>query len=269
MKRKFVFSILGGLCLGLGIYSTFIEPKRLTTTHLEIITEKNGSFVRIVHLSDLHIGKFYGQRCVEKLVDKVNAVNPDIVVFTGDLFDRFDCYLREETAMPLKKIRAPLGKYAVWGNHDRTHMRWRFSQFLEKIDFTLLVNTGATICLQNQKRLAIAGTDDWLYGNPDKQAVITAMAGKDYRILLMHEPDAADLMDAHSVDLILSGHTHGGQVKLPCCPTVTTPMGKKYARGLFKVGESAFLYVNRGIGTTHLPLRAGAIPEITVIDIKI
>ena len=224
--KKTIMTAFGGLGL-LAAYSILVEPNRLAVKKYEMGAGQTR--LRVVQLTDIHIGPFYPRRKVARLVRKVNRLSPDVVVFTGDLYDRFIRYRREDAAEPLAALEARLGKFAVWGNHD-----------------------------------------DLLYGEPDIKQTVRGTAGSDYQIILMHEPDGADRLQGTGVDLVLSGHTHGGQIRLPLLPTVTTDLGKKYIRGFYTIDpeNSTELYVNKGIGCTQIPARLGAVPEIAVFDIK-
>ncbi|WP_195270288.1 metallophosphoesterase [Eubacterium sp. 1001713B170207_170306_E7] len=266
--KKAIVTVLGGLGL-LAAYSVLVEPNRLAVRRHAVGSGQKR--LRVVQLTDIHIGPFYSRRRVARLVRRVNRLSPDVVVFTGDLYDRFIRYRREDAAEPLAGLQAPLGKFAVWGNHDCTKMARWYAPVLERAGFTLLENEAVILPAGQGRTLAIGGTDDLLYGEPDVQQTARGTAGSDYRIILMHEPDGADRLKGTGVDLILSGHTHGGQIRLPLLPTVTTDLGKKYIRGFYTIDpeNSTALYVSQGIGCTQIPARLGAVPEIAVFDIQI
>lgn len=265
--KKTIMTAFGGLGL-LATYSILVEPNRLAVKKYEMGTGQKR--LRVVQLTDIHIGPFYPRRKVARLVRKVNRLSPDVVVFTGDLYDRFIRYRREDAAKPLAELEASLGKFAVWGNHDCTKMARWYAPVLERAGFILLENEAVILPAGEGRTLAIGGTDDLLYGEPDIKQTVRGTAGSDYQIILMHEPDGADRLQGTGVNLILSGHTHGGQIRLPLLPTVTTDLGKKYIRGFYTVDpeNSTELYVNKGIGCTQIPARLGAVPEIAVFDIK-
>ncbi|MDO4288271.1 MAG: metallophosphoesterase [Eubacterium sp.] len=248
---------------GLAAWAFLGEPRCLTCKKYTLGTGSRR--LRLLQLSDMHIGPWMTRKQVSRLVRRVNGLSPDILLFTGDLYDRFMDWRREEDALPLALIKAPLGKYAVWGNHDRANMGRRYPELMAKVGFELLENTGKGIALAGGKMLWIAGVDDMLFGRPKRcRAEKTA----DYCVLMVHEPDAADYFKNEGYDLILSGHTHGGQVRLPLLPPVTTELGRKYLRGFYTLGKTR-LYVNPGIGCTKLPCRLGAAPEITIFDIHL
>ncbi|RHO55932.1 metallophosphoesterase [Eubacterium sp. AM05-23] len=265
--KKTIMTALAGVGL-LAAYSILVEPNRLAVK--KHVVGSGETRLRVVQLTDIHIGPFYPRRKVARLVRRVNRLSPDVVVFTGDLYDRFIHYRREDAAGPLAELEAPMGKFAVWGNHDCTKMARWYAPVLEQAGFTLLENEAVCLPAGEGRTLAIGGVDDLLYGEPDVRQTVRGTAGGDYRIILMHEPDGADRLKGAGVDLILSGHTHGGQIRLPLLPTVTTDLGKKYIRGFYTIDveNSTELYVNKGIGCTQIPARLGAAPEIAVFDIK-
>lgn len=264
--KKTIAAALGSLGL-LAAYSILVEPNRLSVKkHTRGAGEAR---LRVVQLTDIHIGPFYPRYKVARLVRKVNRLAPDVVVFTGDLYDRFIKYRREDAAEPLAALKAPLGKFAVWGNHDCTKMARWYAPVLERAGFTLLENEAVILPAGEGRTLAIGGTDDLIYGEPEVSKTARGTAAGDYRIILMHEPDGADRLKGTGVDLILSGHTHGGQIRLPLLPPVTTDLGKKYIRGFYPIDpeKNTELYVSQGIGCTQIPARLGAVPEIAVFDI--
>jgi len=133
----------------------------------------------------------------------------------------------------------------------------------------VLVNEVHTITSANGERLTITGLDDFLLGRPMIERTLHSLRPQDFNLLLVHQPDVADRFANYPVDLQLSGHSHGGQVRIPFLkPLITTSLGNKYIEGLYSLEGNIrplTLYVNRGIGTTRLPIRLFEKPELTVI----
>lgn len=204
---------------------------------------------------------------MEKIVAEVNKEKPEIVVFTGDLFDRFATYGSvEETVATLKKIDASLGKFAVWGNHDYGgDASSIYPTVLSNSDFQLLENDGTTVITTNGEKIFIAGLDDALLKTA---SIPNALAKNDgaYTVLLGHEPDIADQIQNQNVQLMLSGHSHGGQIKLPFF-TVKNMLAKKYFRGFYDITPHTKLYVNSGLGTTKISARFYIPPEIAIFKL--
>lgn len=225
--------------------------------------------VRLVHLSDIHVS---ASSCpvekLEQLVTRVNALRPGMIVFTGDLFTNYARYGNANAvSAALAKLEAPYGKFAVWGNHDKGGGAVSvYRDVLERAGFTLLVNETALVYLGDGSRMVVGGVDDAVFGSADVEGVCREMASMeaDYRLLLMHEPDLADLIVPGCVNAALAGHSHGGQVVLPIVGApLRAPLGRKYVSGFYWV-NGMLLFVNRGVGTSALPLRFFAPPEIAV-----
>ena len=133
-------------------------------------------------------------------------------------------------------------------------------------DFDVLKNAGETISLANGKRVFIGGLDDSLLGSPSIDETLSYRQGYDYSVLLTHEPDVADGFVGTNTQLVLAGHSHGGQIRLPFYQ-VTNVLAKKYVRGLYELSDHTKLYVNTGLGTTAIHARLGVPPEISVFQL--
>lgn len=268
-----IFGIMVILALILYSYARIIEPNLLTVKYENIyspyVYDKDS--LKIVQFSDTHISKYYDAEHLKKAVDKINAEKPDIVVFTGDLIERYNKYDNKDKIYEiweaLNEINAPLGKYAVYGNHDYGGGAERaFREIMEKGGFQILQNEKANI---SSYPVNIIGMDDSIFGTLDKETIISFLDEGTYNIILSHEPDVADLFLEYAADLFLTGHSHGGQVNLPVI-SYTPPLAQKYIRGMYDLNNyrQTKVYVNVGLGTSTLPLRFMAIPELTVITIN-
>ncbi|NLG08310.1 MAG: metallophosphoesterase [Deinococcales bacterium] len=220
--------------------------------------------LRLAFLTDLHLGPYLGRRQLEEWVAATVELEPDLVVFGGDIVDQeYDGDLSEVVEL-LPRLRPPLGVVAVLGNHDRTRYRdlSPFRRALREAGVTLLVNEG----VQLRDDLYLAGLDDWRTGHPDIERTL-AGGGEGARVLLSHNPDVIPRLPDH-VDLLLAGHTHGGQVRLPLLgPLVTSSeYGRRYAEGWVEAPMPAF--VSRGLGVTVLPFRLFCPPELVLLDLQ-
>ncbi|MCR8635421.1 metallophosphoesterase [Paenibacillus radicis (ex Xue et al. 2023)] len=219
---------------------------------------------KIVQFSDVHFGFHYGVDEFRRVVKMINRLQPDIIFFTGDLVNTK--YESPELAIPLlQELSAPRGgKWAVLGNHDYM-TRAKVIKTLESSQFKLLVNQHSYIEFEGQ-RLYIAGIDDVMYGNYSIEEAVQTLSAQDCVLFLAHEPDIAELSSTYNISAQFSGHSHGGQIRLPFFgPLFTNKMAEQYDDGLYTVGENKMpVYVNRGIGTTNLPIRFFCRPEITV-----
>lgn len=275
MKGRQIMTLIISLLLvgcSLILYAHFIEPKRLVVGQHSLTANKQSSeTVRIVQFSDVHLSRFFTLNDFEKVIHKINAQKPDLIVFTGDLFDNFSQYGPSEAADLLGQLNAPLGKFAVYGNHDYGGGAAQgYHQVMNAGGFTVLLNEGRTVATTGGHQLFLAGVDDGLLGNAALQETFLTMPKSDYSILLAHEPDLADYLTNENVQLVLSGHSHGGQVKLPFF-TVKNQLAKHYTAGFYTLErpQPTKLYVSSGIGTTALPLRFGVPPRIECFDINL
>ncbi|PEX90961.1 metallophosphoesterase [Bacillus cereus] len=273
-----VFISMVMISVGVCYYATEIERKLITVTWNEVKSSnlpKEFNNKKIVQFSDVHLGPEFTLKQLENLVEKMNELHPDIVVFTGDLIDRFGSYNaeREEAKGILQKIHAPLGKYAVFGNHDRGGGGSLFyKKYMEEAGFSVLVNEVQKIKVENGKYITISGLDDFLLGKPQIDVTLKNLKQQDFNMLLVHEPDVVDKVARYPVDFQMSGHSHGGQVQIPFAgPLITTKLAEKYVEGMYEFGGKSkplHLYVNRGIGTTRMPVRFWSIPELSVFVLK-
>jgi predicted MPP superfamily phosphohydrolase len=256
-----LLAIAGVICFA---YGYFIEPSWIETRTIEIPTSKlHQSAVRLVQISDLHCVRRPGNE--KKVVERVNALNADVVVFTGDAVNTLKALpLFKET---LRSINAPLGKFAVRGNFDV--WKWKNIDFFGGTGFREL--DGNSIEIQKDgETFYISGLS---CEHPKKLGNLRGTIPENrFSIFLYHYPDLVEDLQHLNVDLYLCGHTHGGQIALPFYGALITmsKFGKKYEAGRYTVGDTV-LYVNRGIGMdggVAPRVRFLARPEITVFDIK-
>ena len=258
------------IIFALGIYAFVIEPRwvEITGTEVEIVNlpdEFEG--FRIVFFSDIHRGSFVSERYVARVAEMVNKQRPDIVLCAGDFVTGSADY-SESLIAPLKNIKAEFGKYAVLGNHDSWTCAEKVEENVGLAGFRFLKN-GAERVTRGSSYIIVAGIDDLWTGKPDIAEAFKGCSEKDIKILLSHNPDIFERIDRYNVDLVLAGHTHGGQVCIPFFGPVIVPSmyHRKYAAGFFRRSRGA-MYVTRGIGTYILPVRFLCRPEITVIVLK-
>lgn len=271
--RKAVRAVGGlvGLGIGAGVYGYAWERDALQVERLSVTLSglpKSFTGTKLVHFSDVHLGHFLEPQDLQRIVDRIMAEQPDMICFTGDLVDEDTRVLA--LAVPiLSQLQAPLGKYAVLGNHDyRAREQMAVRNAWAASGFEVLDNRNVSVT-KNDEKLYIAGVDDVLHGAPNMRQAVTAIPEGQTVILLAHEPDFADEAANHPVQLQLSGHSHGGQVRLPLIGHLLTPkLARKYVQGMYRVGNHSMqVYTNRGIGTTILPVRFFCRPELTVLTL--
>jgi len=252
-------AIAGLLCMAWGY---FVEPYRLEVTRIELQTPKlKSARLRIVQVSDLHCGS---KAAIEpKLPPLVNALRPDLIVFTGDACN-------SEDGIPLMRqtlcnMEAPMGKFLVRGNFDQ--QRFCGDTLFDGTGFQELLARTAQLQKEGEK-LCLTGVP---YHGDGWRLVLPNIPRDSFSIVLCHKPDLVEDVAGQPVDLYLCGHTHGGQVALPFYGALITlsRYGKRYEAGRYDVG-GMIVYVNRGIGMESFPaprVRFCARPEITVFDV--
>jgi len=268
---KLFFKSIGYLIL-IGIvtilYAMFIEPDLLRVIHYDFPhTKIQGQPIKVVQFSDTHIGDFFTIEELQKVVDKINEQEADLVLFTGDLMDDASVYKGsvEEIGTVLSNIQSKFGNYAVFGNRDYGGGAERFyEELMGSAGFHVLLNNHETINV-NGTTLSLFGADDALIGYYDAKQTMQGIEEENFNLLLVHEPDLVDDFIDYPVDLVVAGHSHGGQVYIPFVgPLLTTTLAEKYVRGLYEINENLSLYVNTGIGNTRVPFRLFNVPQITV-----
>ncbi|GBG96167.1 metallophosphoesterase [Lactococcus termiticola] len=244
------------------LYGAFIEPHRKKVRHIKISEDKG---LKIAHFSDSHFAWHTSYRRFRKFVKVLEQEKPDLILFSGDLFDKVSWGERhyQEVEGLLTGLEAPLGKLAILGNHDfaGNGQGSKFvSQLLERSGFQLLVNACQTI----DDRLSISGLDDLREGRPDFDI---QPEPADFSLLMIHEPDTVlSLKHAGDFDLIIAGHSHGGQIRIGKL-RMKNNGSKSYDRGLYELPRGGQLFVNSGLGQTFLPIRIGVPPEIVFYEL--
>jgi predicted MPP superfamily phosphohydrolase len=229
---------------------------------------------RIAHLADFHYGEYSEPTYIRHVVRVANALKPDLFALTGDFISAYPLVrtisvdFAHHCAQLLSGLEAPL-KAAVMGNHDAMVGTPEITNALASHGITVL-NDNSMPIEKNGARLWLAGVADalvWPGANLKATLPKSRRSGTEPLILMAHEPDYADQVVGSGVDLILSGHTHGGQVRIPFMPLINLPpMGEKYVEGLFSIGDLQ-LFVTRGIGTVGVPFRFRCPPEIALITL--
>lgn len=266
VSRRAFLGLAGGTLLGIALADLFwFEPRRVTIETLPLATGRAGGTVRIVQLSDLHLDGLDGFSAA--VAAAVARLAPDLIVLTGD-------YLEEERNLKavldfLRQLTAPAGIFAIQGN-------WEYWSRLEGENLRrhfkgagvrLLINERVDLAV-NGRQLSILGLD---YPSPTDQLKYLQqdLDPQRFNLLLSHIPAFAHEQLDRQVNLVLAGHTHGGQARLPLLPPIILPrFVGRFVAGLYRVGPfNTPLYVNRGIGTSILPVRFFCPPEITLIEI--
>lgn len=258
--------------LAYGYAETYrVEVKEYTFTDADVPAAFDGT--RIVLVTDIHRGPFFSQDRVRSLVERVNALEPDLIVLGGD-YVYLDTEYAASCFAELEELQAPLGRFAVMGNHD-------YGSYKDGGDGPALVlqaidETGITL-LRDQAvwlekggdRIRLGGVSDSQVGRPRLGPVLEETTEDDFVLLVSHNPDYAEELPTGAVDLVLSGHTHGGQVSILglWAPYVPSEYGQKYRTGLVTT-DATTVIISNGIGTSTIPpIRLLTRPQIVVITL--
>jgi hypothetical protein len=268
LTRRNAIASLAVSSLGAAAYSRFHEPQSLRVRKLSIALAQlppSLEGLRIVQLSDFHCEPFTSLSFLTRAAQIASDLHPDLVALTGDFIDGRPGAI-EGLAPVLGKIKSRFGTFAINGNHDVRKAGTLVEKHLSQNGIHFLKNQSHALSIHDHP-LHLAGTDS-LFGSLDIHRTLKEIPDKAFTILLAHEPDVADLASASKkVDLQLSGHSHGGQIRLPGLPPPYLPIGgKKYPRGLYRLGKTA-LFTSIGLGTTQFPLRFGCPPEVVEITL--
>lgn len=273
-RRRFLRALaatgLAGLS-GAGAYATFVEPYNYELTHTDIfirgLPESFDNF-RVAHISDIHHSRLVSIDEVARVVEITAAAEPDMVALTGDYTTSRQRYI-EPCAEALAGLTraAPAGVWAVLGNHDHYTDGELTTRAFKRRGINVLENAN-TLLRRGGDALQLIGVDDLGWEKSDWGRAFDGVDLARPTILLSHEPAVFEMPQTRGLSLILSGHTHGGQISLPFVgPPARYFKEFKYVRGLYE-REGTQLYVSRGTGLTGLPARFGARPEIAVLRLR-
>ena len=271
MKRKKLLDTtfrLGGVALAFG-YSLFIERFSFQINLYKIpvpnLPEKFNKF-RIVHLTDLHYGFQMSESVIRLIIQKVNKLSKNIIVCTGDYIHKKNCIPHIDRVWPiLSQLKAKDGVYTVLGNHDHWGSYKRSIFWLKKSGQN--IRHMAKPIEKNGQRIWIGGSGDLWEDELGIDIAFQNVPEGECKILLAHNPDTADQNFLTRIDLMISGHTHGGQVKIPWIGTPHLPVvNKKYSNGFIKA-EKCHIFISRGIGWTLMPIRINCPPEIAILEL--
>ena len=278
MKKFIKFLLIIILVISLTIvYARYGGTRGLITKEYKIETNIDNSFdgLKIVHFSDLHYLRITNKETTKNIIKEINILNPDIVVFTGDLIDK-DYTPTNTDINDLKElllsIKSKYGKYSVIGNNDNK-IRETIEDIYTNSNFILLNNDYDIIYGNNNDKLFIGGLDTYSYDKSDIDKVMTYFADNEdinYKIILVHEPDYIDIINSkyNDINLVLSGHSHNGQVNIPYVKKLFLPFGsRKYYENYYKVSNTD-LYISSGLGESRINFRIFNKPSINFYRIN-
>jgi len=244
------------------------EPFRLTIEHKQIplrrLPRELDGF-RVVQLSDIHHSPFTSREQIERAVETANNLQPDIIALTGDYVSKERAYAAP-CAELLGGLRARHGVFAVLGNHDHWTDAALITDLFRAEGITVLVNEGMRF-ENNGAAFWLAGVDDTMVGLEDLPLALAGSSQDEFKLLLAHNPIILRRAARAGVDLVLSGHTHGGQVRLRTERSASGRPRRRLLKGLARQGETQ-IYITRGLGTVVLPVRFGCPPEVSLLELR-
>lgn len=266
-----VILVASTLLTGLIYEMTVWGPRRLsveTVTLSDPLIPTNFEGVNVLFFSDAHYNKFMDKDRVSTVVSRINQLGPDIVIFGGDLFDHPSVVYpstetQNELIALLSAIQAPLGKYAVLGNHDLESPRTlqMTLNVLQAGGFEVLINQNIPIYNKDESFIRLIGLDSQLLGNPDIESAYQGIGENEFILTISHTPDIIDDLPA-STKWVFAGHSHGGQIRLPIFNEIyTVPYARNYVSGKHMVNNIQ-MNISNGIGTTRWDIRLMADPQI-------
>ena len=248
--------------------AAFAEPYMLTIEHRPIHLRRLSKVFdgfRIVHLSDVHHSGFTSRDQVARAVETANRLKPDIIALTGDYISH-DRSFAVPCAELLGRLRARYGVYAVLGNHDHWTDAALITDLFRAEGINVLVNQGFRFEHKNAA-FWLAGVDDTMVGLEDISLALAGSSDDEMKLLLAHNPIILRRAARAGVDLVLSGHTHGGQVALRSERGAKGRSRRRMLQGLGRQGDTQ-IYVTRGVGTVILPVRYGCPPEVSLLELR-
>ena len=271
MRFVFLLKILITALILAGVWGFFIEPNMITIERVSLqIKDLPSSFenIKILHLTDLHFKK-WGKK-EEKVLKLVSELKPDFIFITGDLID-----WKTRDFESCKRFWRALSKdypgktFGVYGNHEHQNKYFKKLDALFDESKIQILNNEAVKLEKEDGFIYLIGVDDPHLGYDNLEEAMKNLKVDIPKILLAHSPEIFRKVKDKEIDLVLTGHTHGCQINLPFLCDLIIPLkyDKKYKKGLFQEG-STYLYVNRGIGQTFLPIRFRSLPEITLINLS-
>lgn len=276
-RRRFIGLAASAGVTVLAADSMLLEPNRPRIVRQHIALRRwpdrlNGFTIAL--LSDFHYDPVFSVHPLHSAIGMINDLRPDLIALAGDFVSlslvpyngEKDAAVAEPCSELLRQMQAPHGLWAVLGNHDISTASRIVIGALQARGIRVLLNQSVAI-EQDGARLWLAGVNDVLTHTSDLVTTLHGIPSDEATILLAHEPDYADYVSRHPVDLQLSGHTHGGQVRIPLVGPLYLPeLGRKYIQGLYRIGPLT-LYTNAGLGTLRVPVRFNCPPEITLLTL--
>ncbi len=280
LKTVSVLIIIALVLAGIFFYSIFVSVENLTVSYHTIQSEKipaDMNDIQIAFITDLEYNHFMDKDRLTNMIQKINEVNPDIVLFGGDIFDLPLTYVpndatKQEVSQLLKTIQAPLGKFAVLGEQDNVdkNVKSMVTDILKTSDFELLNNRSIRLRNGSQASITLIGLDSLIGGTIGISKAFSNVNQEEFNILMTHCPDTIQLeeLPKTNIDLMFAGHSHGSQIYIPLLGALSSDEGaQKYNHGKHTVNQTV-LHVSNGMGTTAMDMRLFSPPQMLVYRLR-
>lgn len=275
-KIKLLFIILA-VIIGtvFYVYDGFNKaPARIKLNYRSVYSEeipKDLEGMQIAFISDMHYLEYFNDDRLDNLVNKLNEANPDVIVFLGDLVSKeLNEDEQKKLTDSLKSVHAKYGKFAVLGEEDykTEETEAQVKRMLYNAEFEILHNSSVRLSKDSAASIQLVGIDSPLNEKDDVDLAYTGIEETSFTITAIHTPDTADVLPYNLSDLVVAGHSHGGQIKIPLLGQVyNREMAEKYYSGLYKI-RNMQLYVTNGVGTTKDDVRINAPAEIVIYTLR-
>jgi predicted MPP superfamily phosphohydrolase len=251
-------------------WARFVHPFRTQLTHVIMPVPRRHAHLdglTIAFVSDTHIGPHFRTDALKPATEHLRRARPDILIFGGDYVSESPRFIDPSiAALEDMAATARYGAWAILGNHDVANTPERVVEALRRAGITTLVNVSAEV-VTDRGSLWLAGIDDAVLGRPDLPKTFAGIPADAPVVALWHEPDRADRVVPFDPLFMLSGHTHGGQVRIPLLGSLAAPvLGRRYLRGRFDI-DGMPLYVSAGIGMYRPPVRFNCPPELVIVTL--
>lgn len=266
------------IMLGIYIYSTTLSVKNLTTDYKTISSKKIPKELDNIHIafiSDIHFNGFMDKDRLDSMILKIKEHHPDVILFGGDLFDHPEINvpsekIQQQLISELKSLDAPLGKFAVLGEQDLMNEEIRniCTNILTQSEFEIVTNKSIRLRNGSNSSITLIGIDSLVNGTPEIDQAFSSVSADQFNLVITHAPDVVKNFPANASDLILSGHSHGGQISIPLLGTFNKIDGAtEYISGEYKV-KNATLHISNGLGTTEKDIRLFTPAEVLIYQLK-
>lgn len=272
IKKISIFSCIGlfSLFTLLTVYM-FVEPfllvnKKDTITDHDLPAEFDN--FKIVFVSDIHHGPYFSRSRVKQLVNRINDIEPDLILLGGDYVHRHPRYIKS-CFEELARLQADYGVWGVLGNHDHWEGKQLSLACMDSAEIEVLDNAGFWI-VKNDDSIRLGGVGDMWEDQQDLTEVLKGVNKDHFVILISHNPDFAEYMNTDLIDLMLCGHTHGGQITFfnLWAPILPSEFGQKYRSGRIET-DATTIIVSNGVGTITPPMRFCCPPQINIITLNV